>query len=139
MKHSQIIRKGAIDGLQTTWELAKVIVPVYFIITFLKYTPILDWLIKMCTPLTSIVGLPGEAALPIVLANTLTIYPAIPAIMAFPFTSKEITIIATMILISHGLPVEGAVAKKAGVSMGKITVLRIFFSILSGVFLNIIL
>ena len=44
-------------------------------------------------------GLPGEAAFPLILAATLNIYPAIPAIIAFPFTTMEITIISTMILM----------------------------------------
>lgn len=135
----KVVKQGFMDGVHTTWELAKVIVPVFFLITFLQHTPAIDWMVKICEPLTSLVGLPGEAALPIVIANTLTVYPAIPAIVAFPFTAKQITVIAIMILISHSLPVEGVVAKKAGVGILKISIIRIVSAIMAGFVINLIL
>ena len=134
---TDMIGRGVMDGFRTTWELAKVIVPVYFIITFLKYTPILDMLVRLFEPVTLLVGLPGEAALPIVIANVLTIYPAIPAILAFPFTPKEITIISTMMLLCHALPVEGIIAKKAGSPPWIIIFIRIVAALLAGVILNL--
>lgn len=33
--------RGFKKGINTTWELAKIVVPVYFFVTFLKYTPML--------------------------------------------------------------------------------------------------
>ena len=84
-----MVGRGVKDGLRTTWELAKVIIPVYFLITVLKYTPLMDLMVKAFEPVTKLVGLPGEAALPIVIANLLTIYPAIPAIIAFPLLQRN--------------------------------------------------
>ena len=118
-----MVGRGVKDGLRTTWELAKVIIPVYFLITVLKYTPLMDLMVKAFEPVTKLVGLPGEAALPIVIANLLTIYPAIPAIIAFPFTPKEITIISTMILLCHSLLVEEQLPK-AGTTAWKVVVLE---------------
>jgi hypothetical protein len=134
-----MVGRGVKDGLRTTWELAKVIIPVYFLITVLKYTPLMDLMVKAFEPVTKLVGLPGEAALPIVIANLLTIYPAIPAIIAFPFTPKEITIISTMILLCHSLLVEGAIAKKAGTTAWKVVVLRICTALTAGIILNLVL
>jgi hypothetical protein len=128
---------GLKDGMETTWELAKVLVPVYFIITFLKYTPVIDWLATAFQPLTLMIGLPGEATLPIVIANALTVYPAIPAITAFSFTSKEITIVGTMILLCHGLPVETMIAKKSGAKGWVIITIRISVAIVAGIILNL--
>ena len=42
--YKESISKGLRKGISTTWELTKVIVPVYFFVTFLKYTPILNWI-----------------------------------------------------------------------------------------------
>lgn len=134
-----MIGRGVKDGLRTTWELAKVIVPVYFLITILQYTPLMELMVELFEPLTKLVGLPGEAALPLVLANLLTIYPAIPAIIAFPFTPKEITIISTMILLCHSLLVEGAIAKKAGTTAWKVIALRISTALAAGIILNLVL
>lgn len=136
---ADMIGKGVKDGVRTTWELTKVIVPVYFLITVLKYTPLMDLMVRVFEPITKLVGLPGEAALPLVLANLLTIYPAIPAIIAFPFTPKEITIISTMILLCHSLLVEGAIAKKAGTTAWKVIGLRICTALTAGVILNLVM
>jgi len=134
----KVIKLGLRDGVETTWELAKVIVPVYFVITFLKYTPVIDWLVNVFQPLTLLIGLPGEATLPIVIANALTVYPAIPAITAFSFTTKEITIVGTMILLCHSLPVETMIAKKSGASGRFIIIIRALTAILAGIILNLL-
>jgi hypothetical protein len=131
------LKLGFKDGLETTWELAKVIVPVYFIITFLKYTPIIDWLAGIFQPLTILIGLPGEATLPIVLANALSTYPAIPAITSFPFTIKEITIMSTVILLCHSLPIETVIARKSGAKGWLIITIRVVGAVLAGIFINI--
>lgn len=136
MDIKRVFKLGLKDGLETTWELAKVIVPVYFIITFLKYTPAIDWLASAFQPLTLLIGLPGEATLPIVIANALTVYPAIPAITAFPFTGKEITIMGTMILLCHSLPVETMIAKKSGASGWSIILIRVLAAVFAGLILN---
>ena len=54
-----MVGRGVKDGLRTTWELAKVIIPVYFLITVLKYTPLMDLMVKAFEPV-KLVGLPGE-------------------------------------------------------------------------------
>jgi hypothetical protein len=139
MDFKRTAKLGIRDGLETTWELTKVIVPVYFIITFLKYTPVIDWVADVFQPLTLLIGLPGEATLPIVIGNALSTYPAIHAITSFSFTSKEITIISTVILICHSLPIETAIAKKSGAKGRSIIAIRIAAAVLAGMILNFIL
>lgn len=134
-----VVKRGLFDGLKITWELTKVMVPVYFIITFLQYTPAIDWMVRVSEPITSLVGLPGEAALPLVLANAINTYPALPAIMAFPFTTKQITILATMILLCHSIPIEAVIAKKSGANPVTVVGIRALMALFAGVLLNIIL
>ena len=38
------IVRGLQRGLRVTWELSKVVIPVIFIVTALKYTPVLPWI-----------------------------------------------------------------------------------------------
>lgn len=135
----RIFRRGLDNGLQITWELAKAIVPVYFIITILKYSNVLNILTKWCAGLMGYCGLPGEAALPLVLGNVLNLYPAIGAIEALSLTSKQVTIIAVMLLFSHSLFVELAVTRKAGVKVMPILMLRIGLAIAAAALLNIVL
>ena len=87
------LTRGLKKGLSITWELSKVIVPVYFIITIFQYTPIMDWIAEVMEPIMYMVGLPGEASLPLVLGMFLNIYAAIGAILPLGMGTREITII----------------------------------------------
>jgi len=106
-------KRGFQSGLTTTWNLSKVIVPVYLIVTFLKYTP--------------------------VMGKLLNIYAALGAISSLDLTGREITIIATMLLLSHSLPVESAVSGRTGVNAMLITGFRLVISVMSGLVLNLVL
>lgn len=125
--------------MKTTYILVKIIVPVYFFVTALKYTGILEWISTALSPLMSIFGLPGEASLVLVLGNFVNIYAALGVVVSITLLPKQITIIAIMLSFSHSLFVETAVAKKTGVSVIIILFIRISLAIISGILLNIIL
>jgi spore maturation protein SpmB len=86
------IKRGLVVGLQTSWTLGKVIFPVTLIVTLLRYTPILDWVIQVISPVMSWFGLSGDAAIPLVLGNFLNLYAAIGAILTLDLTVKEVFI-----------------------------------------------
>jgi len=135
----RIFRRGLGNGIHITLELAKAIIPVYFIITFLKYSPFLEMLSQACAGFMSYLGLPGEAALPLVLGNALNLYPAIGAIEALALNGKQVTIIAVMLLFSHSLFVELAVIRKAGVKVLPILLIRISLAVGAAFLLNLML
>lgn len=137
--YKQTMIKGIRSGLSTTWELAKIIIPVYFAVTILKNTALLDIISNLFKPFMNIVGLPGEAAIVLVLGNVVNLYAALGAIATLTLTSKEITIIAVMLSFSHSLFMETAVAKKTGIKVIVILTIRITLAILSGLFLNLFL
>jgi len=132
-------KTGFQRGLFTTWKLAKVIVPVYLMVTLLKYTPVMGLVAGFFEPLMHFFGLPGEASLVLVLGKVLNLYAALGAISSLELTGREITIIATMLLLSHNLPVESAVSAGTGVSAIWITVFRLGISVISGLLLNLML
>src|SRR5699024_11763267 len=93
------IRDRNVTGVQTcalpiSWMLGKIVFPVTVIITILQYTPVLDWFIELVSPLMGLIGLPGEAAMPLVLGNALNLYAGIGAIVSLDFTIKEVFIMA---------------------------------------------
>lgn len=133
------IKSGLEKGLLTLWKLTKIVVPVYFLITFLKMTTILDIISAWFEPAMSLIGLPGEASVVLVLGNIVNLYAAIGAISSLTLTVKQITILAVMLSFSHSLLMESAVAKKTGVSLFIVVSIRIFLAIVSGLILNIIL
>ncbi len=133
------LTRGLKKGLSVTWELGKVIVPVYFIITFFKYTPVMDWIAGIMQPAMHMVGLPGEASLPLVLGMFLNIYAAIGAILPLDMGAREITIIGAMLLLAHSLPMEAAVSKKAGAKVASLVFVRIIMAFLVGAGFNLVL
>ncbi len=130
------IKEGAKKGLETTWMLAKVMVPVYFALAFLQETPIIGWIDRLFQPLMTLFNLPGEAAIVLILGNVLTLYAAVGAIKAISLTISEITIIAVMLSFSHAIFVETAITKKMGVSAYKVIIIRVGLAIVSGLVLG---
>ncbi|AXF56283.1 nucleoside recognition domain-containing protein [Salicibibacter kimchii] len=127
----QTLKRGLKSGLDTTWTLAKIIFPITFAVTILSFTPALDWLAAQLAPFMSWIGLPGEAAIPLVLGNVLNLYAAIGSIITFDFTVKEVFILAVMLSFSHNLFVESAVAVKLGIRMSVVLTVRIGLAITS--------
>lgn len=127
----QTLKRGLKSGLDTTWTLAKIIFPITFFVTILSFTPALDWLSAQLAPFMSWIGLPGEAAIPLVLGNVLNLYAAIGSILTFDFTVKEVFILAVMLSFSHNLFVESAVAAKLGIRISVVLAVRIGLAIVS--------
>lgn len=127
------IKTGFIKGIETTWMLGKVVVPVYLIVTILKYTPVIDWITSLFTPLMTVFNLPGEAAIILVLGNVLNIYAAIGAISAINLSAMEVTVISIMLSFSHSLLIETAVTKKLGIGVKKVVLIRVGLAVISGI------
>lgn len=128
----QSMKQGARNGIETTLMLGKIIVHIYFFVTFLRYTPAIDLIARIFEPLMNLFNLPGEAALILVMGNLLSLYSGVGAIEALSLGTFEITLLAIMLNFSHSLFVETAVATKLKVSGGKIMALRIGLMLASG-------
>lgn len=129
MKQTAI--RGLQEGVAVSWMLGKIVFPVTVIITILQYTPVLDWFIELVSPFMSLIGLPGEAAMPLVLGNALNLYAGIGAIVSLDFTVKEVFIMAMMLSFSHNLFIESSVASKTGVSWWLISGIRIVLALMA--------
>lgn len=127
------IKIGFKKGIETTWMLGKVIIPVYIFVTFLKHTPVLDWIAYVFKPLMGLFHLPGEAAIVLVLGNALNLYAAVGAIKAITLTPIQITTLGIMLSFSHSLFVETAVVKKLDVNIGKVIALRVGLGLVAGI------
>lgn len=130
------LRKGAINGLSTTWLLGKVIFPVTLIVTILSHTAVFDMLIHWISPVMSWLGLPGKAAVPLVLGNLLNLYAGIGAILSMDLTVKSVFILAVMMSFSHSLLVECGVASRVGVKVWVMIVVRLGLAIVSAIVLG---
>ncbi len=136
--YGESVKKGLLAGLKTTWTLGKVIFPVTLIVTILQYTPVLPWIIDLITPFMRLLGLPGDAAIPLVLGNFLNLYAGIAGILTLDLTVKEVFILAVMLSFSHNLLVESTVAMKTGVKLWVILSCPIGLAILAAVIINVV-
>ena len=126
------IKSGFWMGVRTTGMLARVIVPVYFIVAILSRYGGLEQIAHFFEPMMRIFGLPGEAALVLVLGNVVNLYAALGAIVAISLTRGQLTVLALMLGFSHSLFVESAVVKQTGVPIRVILPLRLGMMIAVG-------
>lgn len=133
-----ILKRGLLAGLKTTWTLSKVIFPITLIVVILQYTPVLPWIIQFIAPFMELIGLRGEAAIPLVLGNGLNLYAAIAGILSLELTVKEVFILATMLSFSHNIFIETGVALRVGVKLWIVLVVRFGLAILSAVVINLV-
>lgn len=130
--------EGFRSGLRTAWRLGIIIFPVTLVFSIVRYTPIFDTAVAWLTPAMGLFGLPGEAAVPLVLGNLLNLYAAIGAILAMDLSVKQVFILALMLSFSHGLPVESAVCKRIGAGFWKVTAFRIALALVAGILVNLL-
>lgn len=135
-RRPSVLEVGVRNGVRTALELARIIVPVYLGVSLLKQTPLLNLLAGWMAPLMRWFGLPGEAAMPLVLGNLLSMYSAVSAAEALRLSPRDMTILGTMIVISHNLPAEWAVLRQMGIRAGRITALRVLAGLAAGLFLG---
>ncbi|GAA0318256.1 nucleoside recognition domain-containing protein [Bacillus carboniphilus] len=131
-------KKGLQVGLKTTWTLGKVIFPVTLLVYILQFTPVLPWVIDLISPIMGVFGLSGEAAIPLVLGNTLNLYAGIGAILSIDLTVKEVFILAVMLSFSHNLFIETGVALKVGVKLWVILLVRLGLASVSAILINLL-
>ena len=111
------LKRGLLTGLQLTWTFGKIIFPITLIVTVLQYTPVFPWLMDLISPFMNLLGLSGDAAIPLVIGNFLNLYAGIGAVLSLDLTVKEAFIIAVMLSFSHNMLIESGVVLKVGVKL----------------------
>jgi len=100
--------------------LLKVMVPAILVVRILDMLGGTQWLAGMLAPLMQFVGLPEPLGLVWATAILTNIFTAIVVFvdvtMHLELSVAQVSVIGILILVSHSVPIEGAVAKMAGVS-----------------------
>jgi len=110
----QPARDGALKALKTTLTLAKIIIPVTMAVVALDQLNLMVVIAQWFNPLARLFGLPGEAALVLLLGFLVGIYAALGAIVLLPLSTGDITVLAVMILkwkITCFLPPRGPISR----------------------------
>ena len=132
-------RAGVVSGMRTFWELARVMVPAYGVTLLADYLGVIRLLADAARPVMTLLGLPGDAAVPLVVGYVLNIYAAVGSMQALDLSAAQITVLAIAILIGHNLLVEGAVLHKAGMNGIAFGALRVVAGLAAAAVANLLM
>jgi spore maturation protein SpmB len=129
------------QSVQVYLTLLKIMIPALVAVKLLQEWGAIDQLGALLSPVMSMVGLP--ASMGVVWATTLltnvftgvVIFIQIAGDMTM--TVEQVTVLGTLMLIGHSIPVEGAVARRAGVPWWVTIALRVGGALFLGYLLHI--
>ncbi|MEK9715030.1 MAG: hypothetical protein VW199_04220 [Methylophilaceae bacterium] len=134
--------KIATDIKEICIPLYKILIPFVFIIKILEISGAIEFTAKILEPLMSFVGLTPELGLVFVTAFLINIYAALVLFVnilpGIDVSVAEITILTTMILVAHNLPIECTICKAAGISVIYTASLRLISAFVLGFILKLI-
>ena len=134
--------KIANDVKEICIPLYKILIPFVFIIKVLEISGAIEFTAKILEPLMSFVGLTPELGLVFVTAFLINIYAALVLFVnilpGIDVSVAEITILTTMILVAHNLPIECTICKAAGISVIYTASLRLISAFVLGFILKLI-
>jgi hypothetical protein len=121
----RVVQSGVRSGLRTAWELAVIVVPIYWGVTILKHTAVMPALAHALAPAMKFLLLPGEAAVAIVAGIVIGIYAALGAAASLALSPQQITVIGFIIVVAHAVPMESGILTRMGARGGRISLLRL--------------
>ena len=121
----QAAGEGLHKALASFFMLCRIMIPVYVVMTILGRTPVLPWIANACAPLMKFWGLPGDAAMALVLGMTINIYACIAATAALGLNPVQMTVIGVIIGVSHSQILEAAILRKMGAPVSILVPLRV--------------
>jgi hypothetical protein len=131
------------DTWLTAWKVLKIMIPVSIIVKILDLLGFIEVLGRWLAPAMELIGLPPSFGLICATTATANIYSGIYVFLNYTanqsFTVAQVTVLATMMLIAHSLPLELEVANRVGVKRWFMFSIRISALFLSGFILNKIL
>ena len=109
-----IVRQAA----EASLELFKVMIPIIIGVKILQELGLIGYLAWPLKPVMGLVGLPAEMGLVWATALVNNIYTGIIVLASLiqdhPLTGAQATVLAVLLLVGHGLPVECAIARRSG-------------------------
>ena len=103
-----LVRRAFFAALRAYRKLFLIVAPIYAAIILLSHTPVLHWIAERMEPAMGAFGLPGGAALVLVLGVTINIYAAIAACAGLALSPGHATTLALMLGFTHNLLVAAA-------------------------------
>lgn len=123
--------------------LAKIMVPIMIIVRVLDQYGFSEAIGEFIGPALAIVGLPAEAGIVWAAALVSSLYGGVAAMItlapAMDLNVGQMSVLASMMLFAHGLPIEQAIVHKAGANFFITCFLRILAAILYGIIASMVI
>ncbi len=128
------------DTALTSWELLKITIPVVIITKILEELGMITVLSSMLEPVMNVIGLPGSMGLVWATALLTNLYGAMVVFAALApeldLSVAQVTVIGSVMLVAHSLPLELTITKKAGAPFTPIALLRLTGAFIYGFVLH---
>ncbi len=129
-----------VETWKTSLILFKIVIPISIATKLLNDWGVTAYIGIGLGPVMKLVGLPGSMGLVWATAMITSLYAAIIVFLSLvsmePLTVAQVTILATMMLVAHSLPIELRIAQKAGPRLRFMLLLRISGALVTGFLLN---
>lgn len=130
------------DAAGMYWDLLKAMVPVMILVRIGTEYGLIDFVAQGFAPLMELVGLPAATGLVWAAGILVNTYASAAVLIGiFPgldLTVAQLTVLLSMVLIAHALPVEQIISRRAGISFVFSTGLRFGGALLYGAILNVV-
>lgn len=107
-----------VDSLMIFWGLCKILIPIILLLKLLEPLGAIEFLASLLEPTMGLVGLPGYTAIVWASAMFGNLYTGLIVLMMLwdqqPLSVAEVSTLCLMMLVAHGLLVEGIIAHKSG-------------------------
>jgi Fe2+ transport system protein B len=134
------LKEGIIAGLKKGWNgfvwMMKIIVPVSLLTAILDWSGLLHHLDFLLKPMMGLLGLPPAAAFPLIVGMLGSVYGGIAAMIVFPFSTAQMTLMAVFLLTCHSLIPEGIIQGQSGIHPLKATLVRIGAAVVTVLLMN---
>lgn len=131
----EYLKKLVVKSWVAFIDLAKVMIPIMILVRIAEAYGVVDAMGPALEPIMGLMGLPAETGIVWVSALLVGIYAgfgALPVLAGVEMSMAQISILASIMLIAHALPVEQAIVKRTGVTFIGTVLLRFFGAVLYG-------
>jgi hypothetical protein len=130
------------DVISTVIVMFRIMIPVSIVVKILKEAGAIEVIGQGLAPLMKLVGLPGEMGLVWASGMITNLFGGImaylPVSQSVPLSIAQITVLAAMMLVAHTFPIELQIARKSGVRIWIMFLIRFLFAFILGMILNLI-
>lgn len=141
LKIKTILKETLSEAIQMSMMLFKIMIPVSIFVKVIQLTGLIYYVGLALSPLMHLTGLPGEMGIVWASGMLSNLYGGVIAMLSIPQTANltvaQITILLTMMLVAHTFLIELVIARKSGIKLLVMFLLRFGFGFLIGFLLHL--